>query len=208
MGQSKGRVEWAGSVWGAGLYGIEVTGQHRFIDMTIDPEAVVLSEGWRITVGVREWPRRVYVINLVSTQTCATNQPLVLPQYHYGGLGVRGNEGWTGETGCLFLTASGQTNRLAANQTRGSWCWMGGQVEGRIAGMTILCHPSNDRFPQPMRIHPTEPFFCYAPPQLGEMRIEPGKPYVARYRIVVADGCPTMREAEQWWADYAATKPE
>src|SRR5690606_2716899 len=31
---------------------------------------------------------------------------------------------------------------------------------------------------------------CYAPQQAGAMSIEPGKPYVARYRIVVADGGP------------------
>ncbi len=208
MGESTGRVEGVGSGWGAGHYGIMVYGQHRFVDMTSDPEAVVLNERWSITVGVREWPRRAYVINLISTQSCATNQPLVLPKYHYGGLGVRGHEAWVGQTGCLFLTSAGETNRLAANESRGQWCWMGGLVDGQIAGMTLLCHPSNDRFPQPMRVHPSEPFFCFAPPQLGEMRIEPGQPYVARYRIVVTDGRPTQREAAQWWSDYAATAPQ
>jgi hypothetical protein len=202
MGRSKGRVENAGSGWGSGLYGIVVSGAHRFIDMTSDPETAVLEESWQITAGVREWPRTVYVINLVSTQRCATQFPLVLPQYHYGGLGVRGNEVWYGPTNCLFLTASGETDRLAANETRAKWCWMGGKVDGNLAGMTILCHPSNFRFPQPMRVHPEEPFFCYAPPQLGEMRIEPGKPYVARYRIVVADGRPSVEEANGWWEDY------
>lgn len=204
MGQAKGRVECQGSGGGVGLHAIEVFGAHRFIDMSRTPETVVLNETWRITAGVREWPRRVYVINLVSTQTCATNEPLVLPKYHYGGLGVRGNESWNGEARCLFLTSSGETNRVAANETRGRWCWMGGEVDGQIAGLAVLCHPSNDRFPQPLRVHPREPFLCFAPPQLGEMRIEPGRPYVARYRIILADGKPSVREAEQWWADYAA----
>jgi hypothetical protein len=206
MGKGKGRVECISSGSGLGLYGVTVFGGHRFVDMTRDPETPVLDEAWTITAGVREWPRRVYVINLESTQTCATNQPLVLPQYHYGGLGVRGTEAWYGETNALFLTSSGETNRVAANETRGKWCWMGGEVDGKIAGMTILCHPANFRFPQPMRVHPNEPFFCYAPPQLGQMKIEPGEPYVSRYRVVVADGRPSVEEANRWWEDYAGAK--
>ena len=42
--------------------------------------------------------------------------------------------------------------------------------------------------PQPMRIHDTEPFFNWAVPQLGDFSIEPGTPYVSRYRFLVADG--------------------
>ena len=60
--------------------------------------------------------------------------------------------------------------------------------KGAEASMGFLCHPSDFRFPQPMRIHPDEPFFNWAVPQGGTFSIEPGKPYVARYRFIVADG--------------------
>jgi hypothetical protein len=52
-------------------------------------------------------------------------------------------------------------------------------------------------------LHPHEPFFCYAPSQLGDWKIQPGSPYVARYRFVVADGNPDPTEIERMWQDYA-----
>ena len=54
-----------------------------------------------------------------------------------------------------------------------------------------------------MRLNPTEPFFSYAPSQLGEFQIEPGKPYVSRYRFVVMDGPPDRTEIDRLWNDYA-----
>ncbi len=78
--------------------------------------------------------------------------------------------------------------------------------DGALAGVTILCHPENFRFPQPMRVHPTEPFFCYAPQQLGEMAIEPGKPYVSRYQIIIADGAVSPEQADAWWEEWAGKK--
>ena len=37
---------------------------------------------------------------------------------------------------------------------------MSGTIDGQEVGITILGHPDNFRAPQPMRLHPTEPFFC------------------------------------------------
>ena len=54
-----------------------------------------------------------------------------------------------------------------------------------------------------MRLHPTEPFFCFAPSQLGEWEISPGKPHVSRYRFIVAEGPPDKSELERLWNDYA-----
>jgi hypothetical protein len=83
---------------------------------------------------------------------------------------------------------------------------VGGKLEGETCGGAIFCHPSTVRAPQPIRVHPTEPFFCYAPQQAGEMSIEPGKPYIARYRIIVADGEPDAEALQKAAAEYAAVK--
>jgi len=64
-------------------------------------------------------------------------------------------------------------------------------------------HPGNFRFPQPVRIHPDAPFFNYAPTQLGTMQIEPGSPYIVRYRYVTYDGEPNPDELNRLWNDYA-----
>jgi hypothetical protein len=147
-----------------------------------------------------------HVIDLTITQTCAGESPLKLPEFHYGGLGFRGNWAWNGAENCRFLTASGLTDRLKVNAAKEPWCWVGGKVDGQTCGVILLCHPANFRAPQPVRVHPTEPFFCYAPPQGGEMAIEPGKPYVARYRLIVADGEPDAEAIGKLAADYAAVK--
>jgi hypothetical protein len=204
MGEATGRVDFVAvdEVWEKdGRAGFKV--RHRFVDMTVKPEKVALLETWEVSVaGAADHFR----IDLTITQTCAGESPLKLPEYHYGGLGFRGNRAWNGAANCRFLTASGLTDRSKVNTAKEPWCWIGGKVEGETCGLTILCHPSNFRAPQPIRAHPEEPFFCYAPQQGGAMEIVPGKPYVARYRLIVADGEPDPKAAARWAAEYAAVK--
>jgi hypothetical protein len=206
MGQGKGRVEFVGidAVFAGPVFG-GVRSRHRFVDTLTKPERVALEETWDLTVF--EVPqlsgRTCHVFDLTLRQTCATNSPLRLPKYHYGGLGFRGNREWDGAGNCLFLTSNGETNRVVGNETRGRWCWIGGAVDGAIAGMAILCHPDNFRAPQPMRLHPTEPFFCYAPSQLGDWEITPVQPYQARYRFIALDGAPDTHWLDKAWAAYA-----
>lgn len=200
MGEGTGRVEFAAldEVWQKdGRAGFKAT--HRFIDMTAKPEKVALLETWEVSVSSGD---KRHVIDMTLTQTCAGGSPLKLPEYHYGGLGFRGNWAWNGEGNCRFLTASGLTDRLKVNSSKEPWCWVGGKVDGDTCGVVILCHPANFRAPQPVRVHPAEPFFCYAPQQGGDMAIEPGKPYVARYRLIVADGEPDAAAIAAWAAEY------
>jgi hypothetical protein len=186
--------------------GLEAT--HRMLDLSEGPNPVpALDERWSLlaftsTIGAGDSARPCNVIDLVITQACATKSPLILPEYHYGGLGFRGHRQWDGAGKCRYLTSEGKT-AADGNATRAKWCYVGGLVDGKPAGVAILCHPDNFRFPQPVRLHPKEPFFCFAPSQLGEWRIEPGKPYVARYRFVVADGDPDPKEIDRLWHDYA-----
>jgi hypothetical protein len=77
-------------------------------------------------------------------------------------------------------------------------------VDGRPVGITVMDHPSNFRHPQSMRIHPTEPFFNYAPMQLGRMEIAPGPPYVSQYRFLVYDGDPDSAWLERRWREFGA----
>lgn len=204
MGEGTGRVEFVAvdDVWQKdGRAGFKV--RHRFIDMTAKPEKVALLETWEVTVSSGDGQ---HVIDLAIRQTCAGESPLKLPEYHYGGLGFRGNRAWNGAANCRFLTASGLTDRLKVNTAKEPWCWVGGKVDGETCGVTFLCHPSNFRAPQPIRAHPEEPFFCYAPQQGGAMEIVPGKAYTARYRLIVTDGEPDAKAAAKWAEVYGAVK--
>lgn len=182
--------------------------RHQMVDLSAQPTPKpAIDERWSVLaytsgIGSGESARPCNVFDLVITQNCATDSPLILPEYHYGGLGFRGHRQWDGAGKCRFLTSEGKTG-VDGNATRARWCYVGGDVDGKPAGIAILCHPDNFRFPQPVRLHPHEPFLCFAPSQLGEWRIEPGKPYVARYRFVVADGEPDPKEIDRLWRDYA-----
>jgi hypothetical protein len=205
MGEGKGRVEFVavGETWSGPVHG-GLHSRHRFVDLTGTEPRVALEETWQVTLyNVGRGASRYWMFDLVSTQQCATASPLKLPQYHYGGLGFRGNWTWNGKDKTFFLTAEGETDRVKGNETRARWCHISGDVDGARAGIAILCHPDNFRAPQPMRLHPTEPFFCFAPSQLGDWEIPPGKPYVSRYRFIVADGPPDKAELERLWNDYA-----
>jgi hypothetical protein len=164
-----------------------------------------LREGWEVMLHrPAATPPAEFLLDVRITQECATDATLRLPRYHYGGLGFRGLREWDGADRAVFLTSEGETNRLRGNETRGRWCYIGGNVGERTAGVAILCHPDNFRSPQPMRLHPTEPFFCYAPSQLGDWEIRPGEPYTARYRLILLDGPSDGGRLETFWQQYAA----
>ncbi|HEX3132514.1 MAG TPA: PmoA family protein [Planctomycetota bacterium] len=190
MGKSKSGVqnESTSPVWSAGAWA-GFTAINRYDDLTSGKAIAVLGERLSVVIRAPLLNDSVLVVDITVVQRCLTPMPLVLPTYHYGGLGLRGREEWDGVANTRFLSSEGKT-RANGNATRGRWCWMGGQVDGALAGTVILGHPGNVRAPQPLRMHPTEPFLCFAPSQLGDWRIAPDEPLVQRYRIIVADGEP------------------
>lgn len=206
MGGGLGTVEGLGTTasW-SGPNNAGFRSRHRHVDLTAPEPTTVLNETWDVTaywIG-RDGRTEYWVFDLVSTQQCAGTIPLKLPEYHYGGLGFRGLEAWNDKNKVQFLTSEGLTNRVEANTARARWCDISGTAAGEVTGIAILGHPKNFRAPQPMRVHPSEPFFCFAPQQLGDMEITPGTPYVSRYRFVVHDGPPVAAHLNRFWNDFA-----
>jgi len=204
VGDGTGRVEfvaldttWSGSVH-AGF-----KSRNRSIDVSAPKPITVLNEQWTVTAyntgqGVKPYT----MFDLVSTQDLATSSPLLLPEYRYGGLGFRGHRQWLAKDNCDFLTSEGK-DRNNGHGSRARWCHIGGRIDGQLAGIAILDHPSNFRAPQAMRINPDQPFFCYSPSLIGDWKIEPGQSYVSRYRFIVYDGAPDKAELDRLWNDYA-----
>src|SRR6185295_342475 len=172
--------------------------RRRFINLNgPDGPKVALEEVWE----VRVYPLTDrFVFDLMSTQT-AVEHPLVIKEYRYGGIGFRGCADWEGKAGVEYLTSEGK-GRVDGHATRASWVLASGKIGGAEASIGFLSHASNFRHPQPLRIHPDEPFFNWAVPQGGDFTIEPGKPYVARYRFVVGDARPTAAQMTALWARY------
>lgn len=191
-----------GKTWG-GAEGAGFISEHVFLDHSHTPDEKVLNETWEVTVSQKTLDGTLAnIIDLTSTQTCAGEKPLKLPKYHYGGLGVRGNLAWNPIEAVTMLTSEGH-DRKAGDSTKGKWVHIGGEVDGTPTGMAILMHPTNFRFPQPLRLNPKNPQLCIAPSQDGDWAIEPGKPYVSKYRILVFDGKPNAKWIEARWQSYA-----
>ena len=179
----------------------------RMVDLSAASPVVALNETWRVTAY--RVPAvsggAVHVFDLEVTQACATRDPVVLPEYHYGGFGLRGAGEWNGpRDAAMFLTSEGVTDRIAGNNTRARWCYLGGRLAGGVAGTTVFGHPGNFRAPQPLRLHPNMPYLSFVPQQLGEFAITPGQPYLARFRFVAADGPPDRARLEAFWNGFAS----
>jgi hypothetical protein len=178
----------------------------KMVDLSAPTPVTALDETWLVTVyDVGGASRPVRMFDLVTTQTCATADPLILPEYHYGGFGFRAAGVWNGPgDAARFLTSEGITDRIKGNNSRARWCFLGGPLkDGAFAGTATLGHPSNFRAPQPVRLHPNMPYFSFVPQLLGEFKIEPGTPYVARFRFIVADGEPDRAHLDAYWHGYA-----
>jgi Methane oxygenase PmoA len=181
----------------------------------------ITGRGAPVPVLDEVWTVRVYavagahVFDFESRLTCAGARPLELNKYLYGGLGLRCTSAWfdpkaagedppdpsrNGQSD--FLTSEGKT-RASGNHTRPRWVDLSGKLDGAFAGVAILGHPGNFRFPQPVRLHPNKPYLSVAPEVVGAFRIEPGRPYVSRYRLVLHDGAPVPENIEAFWRDYA-----
>jgi hypothetical protein len=180
------------------------TARHRYVDVSAPKPTTALNERWEVVVYRVGQAKRPYsMFDLITTDECAGSSPLILSEYRYGGMGFRGHRQWLEKDNCFFLTSEGK-DRATGHATRARWCHIGGRIDGQLAGVAILDHPGNFRAPQPMRINPDQPFFNYAPSQMGEFRIEPGKPYVSRYRFIIYDGPPDKDELDRLWNDYAS----
>lgn len=175
--------------------------RQRYVALTGGAPKTALNEGWEVRLyNVGQGNPKFFMFDVVATQRCATASPLILDEYRYGGMGFRGHRDWKDRSKISFLTSEGKT-RADGNATRARWCHIGGPVDGQQVGIAILDHPANFRAPQPMRINPDDPFFNYAPSQMGKFEIKPGDELVLRYRFVVTDGAPNTSELNRLWAD-------
>lgn len=138
----------------------------------------VLSEIWEITKV--EHPT-LNIFDLKSTQNCLLKDGLNIAKYHYGALCLRSINGFNAVT-------SDGNDRIKGNHSRPDWVAFTGQVNGETCGIAGIQHKRNFRYPQPVRIHPQMPYFCFAPMVLGDFKLEYGKPYVSEFRFVAFDG--------------------
>ena len=164
-----------------------------------------ITEKWEVKLHGRS---DIYVIDIHLKQEPATTKEVLLHEYHYGGFAFRGCENWNEDAEGLYeadhayLTGKGTTDRTEANHERPGWVCIHGPVNGKTAGVVIMDHPANFRYPQPVRVHPKMPYFVFTPVVEGSIVLEPGFIYQARYRLITFDGEPDPEKIASWYSEY------
>ncbi len=118
---------------------------HRIV---AEPAVDVLREHWTITALPTDGT--YYAFDLETTQEAITDQPLIIEEYHYGGVAFRGNSRWlmAGDGGKnkqeiepnTMLTNLGQ-DRVAGNHAHVNWIAISGRLMGQPSGLAMLSHP-------------------------------------------------------------------
>ena len=169
---------------------------------------VALEEEWQVGVWAADAGSDAWLVDFVSTLSCATDSPLTIEKYRYQGFGFRATASWDDETATL-LTSEGK-DKSDGNATRARWCDVRGPGKDGPAGIVFMSHPGNFNHPEQIRIWPTgmnegkeNVFFNFNPAQDRDWRLEPGRNYTLRYRMLVYDGTVDVQQAEQAWRDFA-----
>ena len=189
---------WAGEVHGG------FDAELRMTDLSGTAPIDALIDRWSVKAyAIKGAPKPMHVFDLTTTQSCATQDPVELPEYHYGSFGLRGPDEWNGKEGARYLTSEGLSDRKKADGTRARWCYLGGKTSAGLSGTAVLGYPDNFRFPMPLRLHPDMPYFSIVPQKLGAFLIQPGERYVTRYRFIVTDGEPDAKLFDACWNSLA-----
>lgn len=180
-----------------GFVGFKASVQQRSLEF-----GQVLQEDLTIRVHDRD---DVFVWDVRSEQTNVTKDTLFLNKHLYGGLGIRGSKHWNAKdtTNFMgpaeFLTSDGLT-RDSANHTHPEWTAIYGDLPAGKAGMVVIPHPENFRWPVAVRVHPDLPYFSVSPVTEEGFFIAPKETYLARYKVVIFDGeVPVETLTEEGW---------
>ncbi|PHR90018.1 MAG: hypothetical protein COA78_35490 [Blastopirellula sp.] len=190
---------------------VSFSAKHAFTVGTGDKRVDALYEIWTVTVHLT--PDDHFLFDIESVQQCASEKPLILEKYHYGGMTFRGNVKWLKEKGAQsinpgdlqFLTSEGK-NRWDGNHTQTNWVALSGKLDDQDVSFSVFSNPKNFRAPQHVRLHPNKPYFCFAPAVAGKFKIEPGQKYVSRYRYLVTSKAADVDQIQKHWDRYIKPK--
>ena len=104
-----------------------------------------------------------------------------------------------------ILTSEGK-DRWKGNNTRPNWLAFSGKIDGQDVSATVFCSPKNFRAPQPVRIHPNKPYFCFAPMVEGPFAISSGEEYTSSYRYLVTSAAANPESIGESWKEYLKTQ--
>jgi glucose/arabinose dehydrogenase len=137
----------------------------------------------------------------------AMGDPIEVPAYRYSGFGYRGPIVWTKHNSTLLT--SEEKKRDDSNGTSARWVRVEGEAgNGRKAGVLLMTHPENPRYPESLRTwganqHDGMVFVNFNTVQTEPLVISKAAPVVRRYSLYVYDGVLSPEECEQIAKSYA-----
>ena len=181
---------------------VEITAMLEYVSFA---QGMVLQDEWKLRV----YPfNDYYLFDIESEQYNPNDDTLYINKYHYGGQAFRGSKYWNPDDKTNYkenwsiLTSEGIRDSLA-NHTHAKWVDASGKVDGQVAGVTVFGHPSNYRYPQTIRVHPTMPYWAFSPMVEAAFTINQRSYYRSKFRYYIHDGTPDKKIIERINNDFA-----
>ncbi|HYF67514.1 MAG TPA: PmoA family protein [Ohtaekwangia sp.] len=169
-------------------------------------EEIVLHEVQ--SVRVYRPSQNYYLIDFDIQMSCASEDPVLLLEYRYGGFGWRTTEQWH-KGNSEVITSEGKTRKDADGSTA-RWCIVQGEVDQDYAGVVMMSYPANYNHPEPLRIWPEsmynrgDMFANFATTKNTDWKLNPGQRYILKYRLLVFNDKFTKEKAERAWQYYSS----
>lgn len=168
---------------------------------------VAINEVQSVKIYAQQKSQSYYIMDITIGLNCASESPVLLLEYRYGGLGLRATEAWD-KNNSTTITSEGK-NRKEADGSRARWCMVQGAVNNDHAGLVMMSYPTNYNYPEPLRVWPEsmnnrgDVFLNFSPTKNMNWLINPGREYLLKYRLLVFNDEFSKEKAEAAWQHFA-----
>lgn len=204
----KGTVKFSDfvSITSGQVYG-EYQTLHEHIAFTKQGKKAAINELQTVRIYQVDDNQNYYIADITIQLNCASDSPVLLQEYRYGGLGWRATEKWNKENS-ETLTSEGK-GRVEADGSNARWVILQGDLDQDYGGALMMSYPTNYNHPEPLRIWPEDSngrgdvFANFSPTKDRDWALTPGKNYVLKYRFIVFNDAMAKEKAEAAWQNFA-----
>jgi hypothetical protein len=170
-------------------------------------EKVAINEVQSVKIYQPAGNQNYYIADITIQLNSATESPVLLLEYRYGGLGIRATEEWNKDNSEV-ITSEGK-NRKESDGSTARWCMVQGATNNDHAGLVMMSYPTNYNHPEPLRVWPEntnkrgDVFLNFSPTKNMNWLLAPGKEYVLKYRLLVFNDKLSREKAEAAWQNFA-----
>ncbi len=169
-------------------------------------EKIALNEVQTVRIYQPRNNQNYYIADITIQLNCASQTPVLLLEYRYGGLGLRATSDWD-RTNSTIITSEDKV-RKEADGTLARWVMVQGAVTADHAGLVMMSYPTNYNYPEPLRVWPEDMnkrgdvFLNFSPTKNMNWLISPGNEYVLKYRLLVFNDLFSKDKAEAAWQNF------